>query len=381
MDILFSPLQIRNKTAANRFTAQAMEGNDADSGGIPSDRTIERYKKLAAGGWGIVVVEAISAVETSLARINGLFINRKNIDGFKKLVDAFRKENKEGLLFFQITHSGGQSGKFSDRTSITQGNEGYRFLSSDEIEKIKESFVEACLLANEAGADGVDFKMCHGYLGGEILRPKNTRQDKWGGSFENRIRFLKEGICEIKARLKDKNFILGSRISFYEGIKGGCGTAAADDITEDLTEMLEILRIMDSLDMDYINVSAGIPAITGAVTRPTEPSKELAYHHLRYAKIAKKMIESEGRKLKVIGSAYSSYKDKAPEMMAEMLSKNYTDFCGFGRQTFADPLLPKKLLSGGKINWCILCSGCSKLMARQINDGCIIYNDYYRELN
>jgi 2,4-dienoyl-CoA reductase-like NADH-dependent reductase (Old Yellow Enzyme family) len=67
--------------------------------------------------------------------------------------------------------------------------------------------------------------------------------------------------------------------------------------------------------------------------------------------------------------------------MEEMLGKSYTDLCGFGRQIFADPLMPVKLKQGEKVNWCLLCSGCSKLMAAQMNDGCIIYNPYYREVN
>jgi 2,4-dienoyl-CoA reductase-like NADH-dependent reductase (Old Yellow Enzyme family) len=93
------------------------------------------------------------------------------------------------------------------------------------------------------------------------------------------------------------------------------------------------------------------------------------------------LISKENRALKVIGSAYSTYKEAAPATMEEMLSKGYVDACGFGRQIFADPLTPKKLASGEKVNWCLLCSGCSKLMAAQVNDGCIVYNDYYRELN
>jgi 2,4-dienoyl-CoA reductase-like NADH-dependent reductase (Old Yellow Enzyme family) len=379
-DVLFSPLSIKNRIVPNRFTAQAMEGNDGDPGGIPSERTISRYRQLGKGGWGLAVVEAISVVETSLARVHGMILNEKNLEGFKRLVDAFKKENPQGLLLFQLTHSGEQSGSFSDRTSAAQRKEGCRYLSSGEIGEIRDHFIRSSLLAEAAGADGVDFKMCHGYLGAEILRPANTRPDQWGGSFENRTRFLREGVGEIKARLGRKDFLLGSRLSLYEGIRGGCGTAGADEIVEDLTQMLDIVRLMDTLEMDYVNVSAGIPALTGAITRPTEPSKYLALHQLRYAKTVKDMLVRENRSLKVIGSAYSAHKADAPGVMAEMLTKGYTDLCGFGRQIFADPLTPKKLLDGEKVNWCVLCSGCTKLMVSQRNDGCVVYNDYYKEI-
>ncbi|MDR3167803.1 MAG: hypothetical protein LBT93_07655, partial [Treponema sp.] len=343
LDVLFSPLPVKNRIISNRFVAQAMEGNDSDPGGIPSERTVNRYRQLGRGGWGLVVVEAISVIETSLARVHGMILNEKNLKGFKGLVEAFKQENPQGLLLFQLTHSGEQSGAFSDRTSVCQKKEGYRYLSSDELGEIRDCFIRSCLLAEAAGADGVDFKMCHGYLGAEILRPANTRPDPWGGDFENRTRLLREGVTGIKAQLRRKDFLLGSRLSLYEGIRGGCGTAGADEIVEDLTPMLEVIRLMDSLGMDYVNVSAGIPALTGAITRPTEPSKYLALHQLRYAKTVKDMLVRENRSLKVIGSAYSAYKGEAPAVMAEMLAKGYTDLCGFGRQIFADPLTPKKL--------------------------------------
>jgi 2,4-dienoyl-CoA reductase-like NADH-dependent reductase (Old Yellow Enzyme family) len=166
----------------------------------------------------------------------------------------------------------------------------------------------------------------------------------------------------------------------YEGIRGGCGTAAVGEIVEDLSEMLNVVRLMDTLHMDYVNVSAGIPALTGAITRPTEVSKNLALHHLRYTKAVKDMVKKESRALTVIGSAYSTYKEDALPLMEEMLTKDYVDVCGFGRQSFADPLTPKKIAAGEKVNWCVLCSGCTKLMLSQVHDGCVVYDDYYREL-
>jgi 2,4-dienoyl-CoA reductase-like NADH-dependent reductase (Old Yellow Enzyme family) len=326
-----------------------------------------------------VVVEAISICESSLARVNGLILNKKTLDGFKRLVEEFKKENEKSTLVFQLTHSGEQSGSFSDRTVLAREKEGYRYLSGDEISRIKDSFIDAACLAEEAGADGIDFKMCHGYLGAEMLRPSNVRSDEWGGSFENRTRLLREVITELKGRFKSDDFILGSRLSMYEGIRGGCGTGGPEEILEDLTGMLDVIRLMDTLGMNYVNVSAGIPALTGAITRPTEPSKYLALHQLRYAKTVKEMLKKEGRPLAVIGSAYSSHKAEAPAVMEEMLSKNYVDICGFGRQIFADPYTPKKIANGEKINWCVLCSGCTKLMVSQRNDGCVVYNDYYKE--
>ena len=383
MSIIFEPLTIRNKIMPNRFFAQAMEGNDGENGGQPSERTVSRYTELAKGNWGAVQIEATSVTETSLARINGMIINRRNLDSIKRMVETFRRHNGGSCLFLQITHSGERSGPFSEITTLTPGQRPApaRYLSADEIEGIKKRFIEGALLAEEAGVDGIDLKMCHGYFGGEMLRPSNTRNDKWGGSFESRTRFLRETAGEIRSRLRSRDFIIGSRISMFEGIRGGCGSAGPNEIVEDISEMLDVVRIMDDLGMDFVNVSAGIPALTGAITRPTETSKYLALHHLRYTRAVADLIKKENRSLKVIGSAYSTHKEGAPAIMEEMLSKGYADACGFGRQIFADPLTPEKLASGEKVNWCLLCSGCSKLMAAQMNDGCIMYNSYYKEVN
>ena len=379
---IFEPIKIKNKLIPNRLFAQAMEGNDSENGGHPSARTLNRYANFAQGKWGVVIVEATSIIETSLARVNGMIINKKNLDSFKRLTKIFRQNNGESLLLLQITHSGQQSGPFSDITTLTPcGDSKQRHISGDEVAQIRDRFIEGAFLAEQAGFDGVDLKMCHGYFGAEMLRPSNTRDDQWGGSFENRTRFLSEIVGGIKSGLANSGFILGSRISIYEGIRGGCGTAGADEIIEDLSQMHDVIRLMDRLGMDYINVSAGVPAITGTITRPTETSKYLFLHHLRYAKGVKDLVKKENLNLKVIGSAYSTYRAQAMDMAEDMLRADNVDLCGFGRQIFADPLTPKKLAAGEKINWCILCSGCTKLMLAQLNDGCIVYDDYYKEIN
>jgi 2,4-dienoyl-CoA reductase-like NADH-dependent reductase (Old Yellow Enzyme family) len=134
--------------------------------------------------------------------------------------------------------------------------------------------------------------------------------------------------------------------------------------------------LMEDLGMDYVNVSAGSAGVSTELVRPIRSCKHLALHQFRYAKRAKEM----GGSLRVIGSAYSVYETAAPAYAAENIRKGYADFVGFGRQSFADPHYPKKLLLGESIDYCTLCSGCARLMSRQANAGCVIYNDYYRNL-
>jgi 2,4-dienoyl-CoA reductase-like NADH-dependent reductase (Old Yellow Enzyme family) len=242
---------------------------------------------------------------------------------------------------------------------------------------IQKAFIESARLAEEAGADGIDFKLCHGYFGAEMLRPGNVRDDRWGGSFENRTRFIREAVGEILSARKRKDFILGSRISMFEAIRGGCGTVAADECIEDLSEMDKVVLFLREIGMDYINVSAGIPAMTPEITRPTKPSRRIYLHHFRYTQRVKKLAPDKT----VIGSAYTILGEDAASYADENIRKGYTDCAGFGRQSFADPLYPAKLQKGEVVNYCTACSGCTKLMVGQVNDGCIIYNDYYKDVN
>jgi 2,4-dienoyl-CoA reductase-like NADH-dependent reductase (Old Yellow Enzyme family) len=380
---LYKPGAIGAKKAPNRFVSQAMEANDSEDGGKVSERGLERYRKLAAGGWGVIVVEALSVTEKSLARKNGMILNEENLDSFKKLTEAVKKENPETVLLFQVTHSGSKSHPaFSEPVSICPNpTDNSRVLTTDEIQIIQDQFIESTILAEKAGADGVDFKMCHGYFGAEMLRPSNLRDDKWGGNFENRTRFLREGVSRIREQLTDKYFILGSRISMYEALRGSCGTAGPEDIIEDLSEQIKLLQIMNALNMDYVNISAGIPGKTSEITRPLKGSKYLYLNHFRYTRTAKHFLEQLQSPMSVIGSAYSILKDEALTLGNENIEKGYTDFVGWGRQSFADPLMPKRVANDEAVDWCIACSGCSNLMIAQENDGCIVHNPYYKQLH
>ncbi len=368
--ILLSSLKLGNRTAQNRFVAQPMEGNDAVNGAV-SERAIERYTKLAQGKWGVIVIEALAVADNALARKNQMVISRDHLPGFKALIASMKKADPNVIILFQITHSGRKSGKdFSRPTALYDPAPHEHLLTTEEIDEIQRLFIENTLLAEEAGADGVDFKMCHGYFGCELLRSGNQRSDKWGGSFENRTRFLSESVKEIKARLVNKDFVLGSRISYWEGIKGGCGTASADDAVEYLDEMDQVIKLMADLGLDYVNVSAGIPGVTSEITRPTMTSKWFYLHQFRYARRAKALV---GDSMKVFGSAYSVLKEDGIALAEENLEKGYADFIGWGRQTLADPLFPIRLAQGESVDYCKLCSGCSKLMARQEQVKCIIY--------
>jgi 2,4-dienoyl-CoA reductase-like NADH-dependent reductase (Old Yellow Enzyme family) len=386
-EMLWTKAPFGRRTAANRFLAQPMEGNDGESGGAPSGRSIARYAALGRGGWGVAVMEAVSVLPESLARTNQLILEARNLDGFKRLVGAYKAANPEGILLIQLTHSGGKGQAGGHPTALWEpAPEGARLLSTADLEGIRERFLGAAVLAEEAGADGVDLKLCHGYFGAEMLRPANVRKDGWGGSFEERTRFLRECALGIRAAA-GSGFLLGSRISMYEGIRGGCGTAAPDELVEDLAEMRKLVALMSALALDYVNVSAGVPGVTSELTRPVPTGKWLYLDHVRYAKTAMDCLRASGsaspgdRRPAVIQSAFSVLKAEALALAADCLGRGYADFAGFGRQQLADPETPAKLLRGEEPRWCTACSGCSRLMAKQAQVGCSVFDDHYRRLS
>lgn len=391
-DILFSPVQIGEKTASNRIVIQPMECNDGDAHGSPTELTFKRYRTLAEGGAGIIIVESLTFSYESRARKNQLKISEETAGKFEKLLREMKEINPKPLIIFQINHSGRVSGAdFSKVVSLyPTGDPSVHILTDREIEEIEDRFARAAVLSKQVGADGIDFKHCHGYLCGEMIRPANTRPGPYGGNFENRTRFFKETTEKIKRAVADEDFLLGVRYSFYEGIPGGFGTSGPDEVEEDFFEPLRFARMAEEMGMHFINVSAGIPAVTPEIVRPTKNYPEGVYRHFGWTKNVKKLVN-----IPVIGSGYSYLRDgkndlKEPDPSKKSffywaeknLRNGSVDLVGIGRQSLADPLFAEKALSKNldQINFCTACGGCSVLLKSQVEVGCTVYNEYYREV-
>lgn len=388
--MLASPIKIGKRIAPNRIVNQPMECNDGDASGKPTELTFGRYRSLAEGGAGIIIVESLTFTYESRARKNQLKISEETAPVLERLIKAMRGMNSESLILFQINHSGRHSqAAFSEVVSLyPTADPNIHLLTEREVEEIGENFVKASVIAKHVGADGIDFKHCHGYLCGEMLRPANTRQDRFGGSFDNRTQFFRETTQKIKKTVGGNGFLIGARYSVYEGIPGGFGTSGPEEVAEDLREPLRFAKIIEELGMDYINVSAGIPATTPEITRPTKNYPEGVYRHFGWAKAVKGLVN-----IPVIGSGYSYLRDgkndlKEPDPSKKSflyyaeknLMDGNVDLVGIGRQSLADPLFAKKILSReiNKINFCTACGGCSVLLRSQKEVGCTVYNEYYK---
>ena len=392
VEMLSSSIHIGNKLAPNRIVNQPMECNDGDASGSPTELTFQRYRNLAEGQAGIIFVESLTISYESRARKNQLKISEDTAKGLGRLVKEMREINNQSLILFQINHSGRLSqAAFSEVVSVyPTGDPNVRVLTEDEIDDIGSRFVKASVIAKQVGADGIDFKQCHGYLGAEMIRPANTRPDRYGGTFENRTRFFRETSQRIKEAVGDESFLIGARYSAYEGIQGGFGTAGPQEVIEDLTEPIAFAKIMEEIGMDYVNVSAGIPPVTPEIVRPTKNYPEEVYRHFGWTKAVKNAV-----KIPVIGSGYSYLRDgkndlKEPDPSKKSfmywakknLKDGHVDLVGIGRQSLADPLFARKILTGEvhSIHFCKACGGCSLLLRSQRQVGCRVYDKYYRDV-
>lgn len=393
-EILLSPIKIGNHTSVNRFFAQAMECSDGDKDGNPTDLTYQRYENLFKGEAGMVSLEAITITDRNRSRLNQLFIMPQNQPALTNFVSKLKAINPKTIFIFQLTHSGELSNpEFSKRLAVKPlpgFNAGV--FTEDEFEKIMADFVLSAKIAYDSGADGIDMKFCHGYLGSQILRPYNTRKWKYGGPWENRRQFAFDLYERIQKAVPDKNFLIGSKISVWEGFPGGFGTAGPDTPVIDLTEPIDLVKGLEARGAQYFIQSAGSPSITISLTQADKNHPYFAYLHQYFAKTFRDNLKKE---TVVIGSNYSIFgrgKNKLYAVTEEdssllnygaaNISKGYVDMIGLGRQSLADPLLPLKLREGAEseIKYCTACDNCLELLIQQSPIGCCTYNKFYTDI-
>jgi 2,4-dienoyl-CoA reductase-like NADH-dependent reductase (Old Yellow Enzyme family) len=234
-------------------------------------------------------------------------------------------------------------------------------------------------------------KLCHGYLGSQFIRPYNNRKWKFGGSWENRTRFPYTIYEKFQKEINDPNFIVGSKVSIWEGFPGGCGSAGPDTAIMDLTESLDLVKGIEERGAKFIIVSAGSPSITLALSQPDKKIPDDVYLHFTFQKAVKDVVKPE---TVVIGSAYSvlNYGNNVLQAVnREEASLKYwgnknikdgvTDMIAIGRQSLADSLLPAKMKAGKEdtINWCTTCDECIEFLIRQKNVGCATYDKEYHD--
>lgn len=408
---LFQPKKIRNKTVQNSIAILPMEGCDSNPDGTPSDLAERRYLKLAAGGAGLIWWEACAVVPEGRANELQFMLTASNVGKIsglvKKVKETAEKENGAGHIpvnILQLTHSGRYSrpeGHIS-RPLVVQhdpildhGNEVV--VTDTYLDALTERYVQSAKLAQEAGFDGVDIKSCHRYLLSELLAA-HTREGRYGGSFENRSRFLRQTIEAVRSAV-GPDFIIASRFNVYDAhpYPYGFGCDPEDMWKFDPKEPIALVKMMVENGVDLLSNSAGNPYyIYPQVTRPFDTSsygvpvpEEHPLESISRLFAFTRIVQETAGDVPVVGNGYSWLRQYLPYAGAANLADKSCAFVGLGRASFAYPDAPRDLKLYGKMEprkCCIACSKCTQIMRDHGTTGCVIrdsemYGPLYKKFN
>ena len=252
MTSLFTPLKIGPLTLRNRtIRAAAFEG--MCPGHRPSEVLRDYHVRVARGGVGMTTVAYAAVEQSGLSFEHQLWLRREIVPELRALTEAVHAEG--AAVSIQIGHcgnmanrrvAGGRALAPSSRLNLYQPN-WPRAMSRGEIERVARSFGEAVTLAREAGFDAVEVHAGHGYLLSQFLSPyTNRRTDEFGGSLENRMRFLRMAMSEVRRAAKSDVAVL-VKTNLRDGFKGGI----------DIEEGVAVAKALEEMGADALVLSGG----------------------------------------------------------------------------------------------------------------------------
>ena len=393
--ILRKPVALAQVNAPNRLLVQPMEGCDGTSDGRPGELTIRRYERFASGGAGVLWFEATAVVPEGRANPRQLYLSRDTMGDFKTMLrksldavtDRFGADFRPYTVL-QLTHSGRYSRPLDKPCPIiaasnphlaSKAPEPREPISDEELMALEDRYVEAAKIAGEIGFDAVDIKSCHRYLISELLSA-HLREGLYGGSFENRTRFLLNIIDKIKTSCPDGPHV-AVRMNAYDAIPYPYGWGVAEDDHQkiDLSEPLRLVKLLSGRGVDLINITAGNPYFNPHVNRPYDTGPYVPLEHpltgiARLLGIAREVQEAAPESA-IVASGLSWLRDFAPHVAAACIEQRWFAFAGFGRQAFAYPDFAADILSGDGMDrkkCCIACGKCSEIMRFDGKSGCVI---------
>lgn len=344
---------IGNLEIKNRLVMTAMGVGVGDHSGIASDQFIEFYTQRAKGGAGLIITEI-----TRVNNVHGVgeydqlsLADDSVIPSFKKLADSVHQYGTK--IFAQLHHPGRESHLVLN-PSVTElvssspfpsklTPEPTRALTVEEIHSLVKEFADAAVRAQKAGFDGVEIHAGHGYLITQFLSANdNFREDEYGGSLENRMRFLMEIIDAIR-EVCGKEFPISVRLSSSEFLDG---VGITKGIT--LEESVQTAIACEKAGVNLINVSSGTHFTGNTIVEPTT-----------YQQGWKLGLAAEIKKnLTIPVAATSVFRD--PEFCDKAIEDGAIDFIAMGRSWLADPEWGEKALSGraDDIRKCLGCMYC-----------------------
>jgi NADPH2 dehydrogenase len=414
------PLEVDGERVGNRFCILPMEGWDGTPEGEPSDLTVRRWRNFGVSGakliWG---GEAVAVRHDGRANPRQLVLSDRTLGAIARLrqdlVDAHvdRGGSERGLLVgLQLTHSGRFAcPNFRERPEPLVAyhhplldrrfTAGVRVMEDDDLDRLVEDFVRAGRQALDAGFRFVDVKHCHGYLGHELLSARD-RPGRYGGSFENRTRFLREVVSGL--RTEARGLGIGVRFSAFDTVpwrKGSDGVGEPesvpgyhsafglldDDLGVALDDARELLRLLEALEVRWVCLTAGSPYYNPHVQRPAlfPPSDGYAPPEDPLRGVARQIeatahLKAEFPRLVFVGSAYSYLQEWLPNVGHRVLREEKADFIGLGRMVLSYPELPADVLEGRPLRRKSLCrtfSDCTTAPRSGLVSGCYPLDPFY----
>ncbi len=429
---LAQPLEVSwlsgRRRIGNRFASQPMEGWDGETDGRPSELTRRRWLRFGRGGakliWG---GEAVAVLPEARANPNQLLLTSGTAASFETLRREAVKAHEERfggsddlVIGLQLTHSGRfcrpreknrlqpviayRHPLLDARLPASGGTEP---ISDCEVARIVNAFGEAARLARETGFDFVDLKHCHGYLGHEFLSALH-RAGPYGGAFENRTRFLHELVSAVRDRAPGLE--IGVRFSAYDSIPferdptTGLGRPCAVNGTHpytwafgadpahptqpDLTEAKALVRLIASLGIHLVNVTASSPYYAPHLSRPALfppsdgylPPEDPAAGAARLLDAARQLKAAEPG-LVYVSTGWSYFQNFLPHLAQAVVREGWTDLVGLGRMMLAYPDLAADVLEKGQIDTKRLCrtfSDCTTGPRNGLVSGCYPLDPFYK---
>jgi NADPH-dependent glutamate synthase beta subunit-like oxidoreductase/2,4-dienoyl-CoA reductase-like NADH-dependent reductase (Old Yellow Enzyme family) len=362
--VLGSPVLINGLNIPNRLCVQPMEGCDADAGGAPGALTFRRYRRYAEGGFGLIWLEAAAVDGPGRSNPQQLWMNRKNLAAFTELVReiklcALQRWGHDIRVILQLAHAGRYSrpqGEAAPVIAVPDPQSGSSSASSvvsdDDLDALQDKFVSAGCLAMDAGFDGVDIKACYNDLPADLLCAV-TRPGRYGGSLENRSRFL----CEVIAKLSATHpkMLLASRLSI------------TPEVTE-VDESVALALLLQTAGVKMLNLSAIVEAA---------PSGANVHPLVRFARLAEtsRTLQQALPGVAMVVGGFSWFRHFLPNVAAGVVQGGGATLIGVGRAALAYPSLAADILQKGKMEpegCCITCDACVQLMKDDGHAGCAI---------
>jgi NADPH2 dehydrogenase len=427
-------ITVNGKKIGNRIALHPMEGWDGTTTGGVSEEMIRRWHRFGESGAKLICGgEAMAVRPDGRANPNQLILNAENKAGVAGLCDTLLAAHKERygttgdlVIGFQLTHSGrfcrpNDKARYESRVAFRHPildrkfnvtGDGQVFTDS-EIETLIQDYVRAAGIARDVGADFVDIKHCHGYLLHEFLGA-HTRPGKYGGSFENRTRILREIVEGIRA---DGNKIeIGVRLSTFDLVPhkpdpaqsrpGKLGPGIPEDFsgclpyrygfgvnpqnpTElDLTEPFQFVDLCVRLGVKILNTSAGSPYYTPHIQRPAayppsdgyQPAHDPIIDVERQVQVARKLKGRAPSGLVIVGSGYSYLQEYLPHVAQHIIRNGWADIIGLGRAVLSYPAMLSDAIQKGELNSRVVCrtfSDCTTAPRNGMVSGCYPLDKYY----